>query len=114
MIWINDILLPSKGRVLTVREIEIGVERRALSGRLVSDITAIKKIFTLNYAFLTNQLLEILATLYSTPGVKILKIQQEDGTIKTYNIKIKPFARGRNLVARKWFWENVTVELEEI
>ena len=53
-IWVDNIELSPMGRKLVERDIEISREARTASGKLVSDVIAIKKRFTLNYSVITN------------------------------------------------------------
>ncbi len=113
-IWINDVELSPMGRSLTIEDIEISREDRTASGRLVSDVIAVKKKFTINYSFITNEILEQLSNLYNASGTKILKIEQENGSTQEYRVRFRPFSRSRYLIGKKWFWEGISLELEEI
>ncbi len=113
-IWLNNTELSPMGRKLTMEDIEISKEARTASGRLVSDISAVKKRFTLSYSFVTNEILEQLSSLYQASGTKILKIEKEDKSTEEYRVKFRPFSRARYLIGRNWYWENISIELEEI
>jgi hypothetical protein len=43
-----------------------------------------------------------------------LKIEQEDSSIDEYEVVFRPFSRSRYLIGNKWFWEGISIELEEV
>ncbi len=112
--WVDEIELSPMERQLIISDMEITVEERTASGRLVSDLKAIKKRFTINYKFITNEILEQLATLYQRSGARAFKLEQEDESIDEYLVKFRPFSRARHLIGKEWYWDSITLELEEI
>ena len=119
-IWLglpgNEQLLPAMGRKLSVEDFEITNENRTASGKLVRDVTAVKKRFKIDYSFVTNDILTQLRQLYEL-GINNnlnLKIEQEDSSIDEYEVVFRPFSRSRYLIGNKWFWEGISVELEEV
>jgi len=119
-IWLglpgNEQLLPAMGRKLSVEDFEITNENRTASGKLVRDVTAVKKRFKIDYSFVTNDILTQLRQLYEL-GINNnlnLKIEQEDSNIDEYEVVFRPFSRSRYLIGNKWFWEGISIELEEV
>lgn len=119
-IWLglpgNEQLLPAMGRKLSVEDFEITNENRTASGKLVRDVTAVKKRFKIDYSFVTNDILTQLRQLYEL-GINNnlnLKIEQEDSSIDEYEVVFRPFSRSRYLIGDKWFWEGISIELEEV
>jgi len=119
-IWLglpgNEQLLPAMGRKLSVEDFEITNENRTASGKLVRDVTAVKKRFMIDYSFVTNDILTQLRQLYQL-GIKnnlSLKIEQENGEIEQYEVVFRPFSRSRYLAGSKWYWEGISVTLEEV
>lgn len=119
-IWLgppgNEQLLPAMGRKLSVEDFEITKENRTASGKLVRDVTAVKKRFKIDYSFVTNDILTQLRQLYEL-GINNnlnLKIEQEDSSIDEYEVVFRPFSRSRYLIGNKWFWEGISIELEEV
>jgi len=119
-IWLglpgNEQLLPAMGRKLSVEDFEIINENRTASGKLVRDVTAVKKRFKIDYSFVTNNILTQLRQLYEL-GINNnlnLKIEQEDSSIDEYEVVFRPFSRSRYLIGNKWFWEGISIELEEV
>ena len=120
-IWLgtpgNEQLLPTMGRRFAEEDFEAKVmERRVASGRLVKEVSAVKKRFRLDYSFVTNAILEQLKELYQA-GIRNnlnLKIEQEDGSIEEYEVVFRPFCRSRYLIGDTWYWEGISIELEEV
>jgi hypothetical protein len=119
-IWLglpgNEQLLPAMGRKLSVEDFEITNENRTASGKLVRDVTAVKKRFKIDYNFVTNDILTQLRQLYEL-GINNnlnLKIEQEDSSIDEYEVVFRPFSRSRYLIGNKWFWEGISIELEDV
>jgi len=120
-IWLglpgNEQLLPTMGRRFAEEDFEAKVsERRVASGRLVKEVSAVKKRFRLDYSFVTNEILKQLKQIYLS-GVNNnlnLKVEQEDGSIEEYEVVFRPFSRSRYLVGDKWYWEGISIELEEV
>lgn len=119
-IWLgppgNEQLLPEMGRRLSEEDFEITNENRTASGKLVRDVTAVKKRFKIDYSFVTNDVLTQLRQLYEL-GINNnlnLKIEQEDSSIDEYEVVFRPFSRSRYLIGNKWFWEGISIELEEV
>lgn len=120
-IWLgtpgNEQLLPTMGRRFAEEDFEAKVmERRVASGRLVKEVSAVKKRFRLDYSFVTNAILEQLKELYqsSLRNNLNLKIEQEDGSIEEYEVVFRPFSRSRYLIGDTWYWEGISIELEEV
>ena len=119
-IWLglpgDEQLLPEMGRRLSEEDFEIRNEQRTASGRLIRDVIAVKKRFKLDYSFATNAILKQLKQIYQAGinGNLVLKIEQEDGSIEQYEVVSRPFSRSRYLVGDKWFWEGISIELEEV
>ena len=120
-IWLgtpgNEQLLPTMGRRFAEEDFEAKVmERRVASGRLVKEVSAVKKRFRLDYSFVTNEILKQLKQIYLS-GVNNnlnLKVEQEDGSIEEYEVVFRPFSRSRYLIGDKWYWEGISIELEEV
>lgn len=117
-IWLgrtgSEQLLPEIDRKFSEGDFEITREGRTASGKLVVDVIAVKKKFTINYSTVTNSALETLNSLYYLGGILNLKIEQKDGLVKEYSVKFRPFSRSRMLLASEWLWDDITVELEEV
>lgn len=119
-IWLgapgDEQLLPVMGRKLTESEFEIAKEQRTASGKLTKEIIAVKMRFKLDYSFIANEILEQLRQLYLLGISKNLKlkIERENGTIDEYEVVFRPFSRSRYLVYKQWFWEGISIELEEV
>ena len=120
-IWLgpkgNEQLLPAMGRLPLVEEtLEFARENRTASKRLVREVEAVKMTFKISYEIVTNETLQLLKQLYlqGTRQNLNLKIEQEDSSIDEYEVVIRPFGRSRYLLGGKWYWQNITIELEEV
>jgi|GEM_PF-1553823 len=120
-IWLglpgNEQLLPATGRLPLYEEpVEYARENRTASKRLVREVEAVKMTFKISYEIVTNETLQLLKQLY-LQGLQQnlnLKIEQEDGAIDEYEVVFRPFSRSRYLLGGKWYWQNITIELEEV
>lgn len=117
-IWLgnvgNEVLLPNMSRTYAETDTEITQEKRTASGKLVIDIIAEKKEFTISYTKVTDDVLQALKNVYSLGNILNLKVEDKEGTINAYTVKIRPFGRTRVLMAKEWLWEGISIKLEEI
>lgn len=117
-IWLGnegaEVLLSNIGRSFTEEDIEITRENTTASGKLVIDVIRVKKRFIIEYSRTTNEVMETLKSIYEIGGILSLKVERYDGTVDTYKVKMRPFSRRRIIMATKWFWENISIELEEV
>ena len=115
-IWLAGVELSPIGRQLEEEDFEITREDRTASGRLVIDVITVKKRFTLNYSTITGTVLKQLQEVYDAGFDHILQLQieRQDGTIDSYDVKMRPFSRSRIFPAGDWLWEGITIELEEV
>ncbi|MBU9711058.1 hypothetical protein [Evansella tamaricis] len=95
-------------------DIEISREDRTASGRLVRDIIAIKKRFSLSYGVLEGEDLEQLSRLYNLQVPLNLIIERESGSNDSYEVVFRPFARSNFLRTGEWYWRGISVTLEEV
>ena len=117
-IWLgqagNEQLLSSLNRKFFEEEFELTQEDRTASGRFVEDVTAVKKRFEISYSSVTGAVLEQLKSIYNSSGSKKIKIEREDGSIDEYWVKIRPFGRERYLALGQWWWNGISITLEEL
>lgn len=117
-IWLgtsgNETLLSRMGRKFIEEDIEITREGRTVSGKLVIDVIAVKKIFTLEYSTITDTVLKQLQSIYALGGILRLKVERQDTSIDIYSVIFRPFSRSRYLKPGEWLWESINVVLEEI
>ena len=110
----EEALLPRYNLKYNEQDIETTRESRTASGRLVEDIIAIKKLFMLNYGTLDNNSYETLKSIFSLGTRLNFKVERSNGAIDTYRVKMKPFGRQRLLIATRWYWEGISIVLEEV
>jgi len=94
-------------------EIPFTREGRTANGSLVIDILAIKKLFTLTYAVMTQDTLDDLMTEYDKGEMLSLIVEREGGGTDTYTVRFRPIARTRLDARGDWLWQGATFQLEE-
>jgi hypothetical protein len=117
-------LLSPFGRKLTITDTELSREERTASGRLVKDVIATKKKFTLVYETITGTALEQFLDLYAVGGEMSLLIFTDSNLTTTtpepeenydnYTVLMEPIERERLLLLDDGLWSGVNVVLEEI
>lgn len=110
----SEILLSMFAREFTDRNIEIAREDRTVSGRLVKDVRAQKKGFTLSYEMISHADLEEIATLYALQAELSFIVTRPDFSEDTYTVLLKPFDRTRVKSVGAGYWGGVVLELEEV
>lgn len=95
-------------------EIEITREDRTASGKMVYDIVAVKKLFTINYNIVRGDQLEQLERLYNMTGILSILVERENGDVDQYDVRFKPFSRTNFQRSKEWLYRDITIELEEI
>jgi hypothetical protein len=110
----SEALLTPFGRSFGEGMQEISREERTASGRLVRDITATKRKFTIEYDLISHTDLESIAGLYNLQGELSLKITRPTGAVNTYTVLLKPFDRKRVASYGCGYWSGVTLDMEEV
>jgi len=110
----SEVLLPSMNRKFSEEDIEDIREAKTAGGTYVADIVAVKKRFVIAYGTIKNSDLEIIKNIYQQGHVLSFKVEQSDASIKTYSVKRRPFARQRLEMASRWYWDGISLTLDEI
>ena len=110
----SEILLSDFGRTFSEGFIEFAREDRTASARLVKDIIARKRRFTITYSLVDGSDLEDLEDLYEIDSVLNLIVTYKTGTSVTYSVLLKPFERSRVLAVGDTLWAGVTLEMEQV
>jgi len=120
----TPILLTPLARKFSEETIQLAREDRTSSGRMVRDVIATKKRFTLEYSTITTSDLKPILCLYKQHTELELTIAYEDSTSTTnecgedgvirYTVLMQPIQRTRMLLADGGLWENVQVTLDEV
>ena len=117
-IWLGkegaEFLLSKIGMTHYEDDIEIIREDTTTSGKLVFDVIRRKKRFVIEYSLIPNNVYETLLSIYELGDILSLKVERYNGRIDTYKVKMRPFSRRRLIRALKWFWGNISIELEEV
>jgi hypothetical protein len=105
--------LTAYGRTYSESWVEISRTDRTASGRLVQDITAKKKRFTLDYDLIPHTELEDIAEYYAFDDELQLIVNRPDDTQDTYTVIMRPFDQERAR-AKGAHWSGVSIEMEEV
>jgi len=104
-----EILDPKK---LDVEPIEISIKSRTASGRMVKDITAIKRNFSLSYQGLKPANTLIFKNIYYAGNAVLFEYEDAQGP-QTANVYINTFPQSL-LKQNPKLSQNVTITLEEV
>jgi hypothetical protein len=119
----SETLLSPFGRKLRISDVILAREERTASGRLVRDIIATKKKFTLTYEMIDGDELDVLIGLYEANGEMSLLLYNDTFPTTTpeagddcdaYTVLMQPIERERILLLENGLWGNITVELNEV
>jgi len=106
--------LTAYGRTFSEGIIEIARQTRTASGRLVKDIIATKKKFTLEYSLITGTSLQEFIDLYDEDSVLEMIVRDPTLGTSTYNVQMQPIDYTRVLLLDDGLWSGVSVVLEEV
>jgi hypothetical protein len=119
----SETLLSPFGRKLRISDVILAREERTASGRLVRDIIATKKKFTLTYEMIDGDELDVLIGLYEANGEMSLLLYNDTFPTTTpkagddcdaYTVLMQPIERERILLLENGLWGNITVELNVV
>jgi hypothetical protein len=107
-------LLEPYDRKFSIQQKEIGREERTADGTLVSDIIAVKNVFTLRYETIDQSQLLFFQQLYDLRQKLSLLVYSSDVNYSGYWVIMKPFEQTRLLAVAGGVWEGVTITLDEV
>ncbi len=110
----SETLMPAFGRTFSEALEEIGREERTASARLVKDVVAQKKIFTLAYSAIDGDELEIIKALFALKSELNFIHQVQASQQETFTVIMRPFAYDRLVLLAPGLWENASIELAEV
>ena len=113
-ILLNGVELSPYGRKFSEAIVEISSQDRTISGRLVKDILATKKQFTLEYSIIDDATLTQLITAYNTLTEATLSIAYRTGETVVYTVLMQPIEYTRKNIEPQQLWEGVSVVFEEV
>jgi len=114
LLKLGGVELPTMSRSFSESEIEITREDRTASGRLVIDVIAVKKTFTVQYAIVTEEILSVINEVYKLGNPLNFVVERKSGELDEYTVRLHPYSRDRLILGDDWFWEGITLELEEV
>jgi hypothetical protein len=125
----SEELVSAFGRVLTINPVEIARSQRTASGKLVKEVIAEKKQFTLAYSVIDGTDLQQFIDFYDLDSELSLLIYTRDELTPTtsttttsapgtfydaYTVLMQPIDRTRLLLLDTGLWGNVNIVLEEV
>lgn len=123
-IYLDGTLLTAYGRTFSQSVTEISREARTASGKLVQDIIASKKVFTLAYSFIDGNDLQVFEDFYAEQATHRLEFYFESTTTTTttddptyhvaYTVIMRPIDKTRTLLISDGLWSNVKIVFEEV
>lgn len=98
------------------QDVPIEREGRVASGKLVWDVIAEKKRFTVTFAdHLTQETLDAFLAEYNRGVPLSLKVERSNDTVDEYTVKIRPISRKRlDAMSEPFRWNGAAVILEEV
>lgn len=109
----SETLLPAGSRTLSIKEIELGREKRAYDGTLRKDIRAVKHEITLEYEYMVHAdyiIMQGIRDLQEELSLKITTLTEE----RTFTVFIDPISITRAIAVRAGLWRNMTIVLKEV
>jgi hypothetical protein len=107
-------LMSALGRKLLINNIILSREDRTASGRLVQDIIATKKEFTLRYSAIDGSDLTIYLDLFDLNSELIIRVYNSVSTYNDYTVLMSPLSYQRVLATGDGLWEGVSVSMREV
>ncbi len=108
----ETLLIPS-GRTFTESPIQFKREGRTASAKLVRDVIATKREFSLNYSTTTNEVKEQLETIFDLDATLNFRVERRDGSIDDFAVLMHPVESTRINAHGKWL-HSVSTLLEEV
>jgi hypothetical protein len=109
----NEVEIPTPEAV-HIEEVELAREGRTASGRLVADVLAVKRKFTLRYAALSNGAVAALRAVYAA-HLTLNFIYPEAGGTESALVRMAALPREAIAWAHPTHgWRNASVVLEEV
>lgn len=108
----ETLLIPS-GRTFTETPVQFTREGRTASAKLVKDVIATKRDFSLNYSITTNEVKEQLETIFDLDTTLNFQVERKDSTIDDYAVLMKSVDSTRINAHGQWL-HSVSTLLEEI
>jgi len=110
----SEVLLSAFAREFSEHLVAVTREDRTASGRLVRDVIATKRKFTMAYELIHQDDLDTFGTLYALDDELSLLVTRPDSTIDSYTVLLQPFDTTRAKSVGMDYWTGVTIEVEEV
>jgi hypothetical protein len=110
-----EILLDPYGRSFFEKDIAIKREGRTASGKLVADVVATKKAFSVAWEKMPESTMDELLALYALGEDLSFLVERADTTIDSFTVRFQPFGRKRFLSRAEYaLWDGEAVVLDEV
>lgn len=106
-------LLTPFGRSYKITNIEQARSGRTASGRLVKDIIATKKEFSLEYNLIDDSELDKYIDLYAESDELVFRDERDSG-YTDYTVLMNPLDQERIIAAEDGLWGGVQIKLSEV
>ena len=106
-------LLTPFGRSYKINNVEQARSGRTASGRLVKDIIATKKEFSLEYNLIDDSELQKYIDLYAESDELIFRDERDSG-YTDYTVLMNPLDQERIIAAEDGLWGGVQIKLSEV
>ena len=107
-------LLSALGRTYEVRSKQYSKSDRTASAKLVRDVIATKKTFTLAYSMIDGDDLDTYKDLYDEDSKLLLRVYTDDSNYEDFTVLMEPIDYERILMFDDGLWGNVDIVLEEV
>jgi len=107
-------LLTAFSREFAIKNNLLSRDERTASGRLVRDVIATKREFSLSYELIDGDELETITDLYDEEDELLLRVYTGDATYDDYTVLMDPLDYERVLMFDDGLWGNVEVTLLEV
>lgn len=109
----NEISLPEPTDI-TETPIEIKREARTADGSLVTDIIAVKYVYTLTYVYLTYEEMESIESIITDMGNRLNLVIKKKNRTETISVRVSLPPKKLVLAYGPWGYENITIIMEAI
>lgn len=107
-------LLTPFSREFAIKNIILSRDGRTTSGRLVRDIIAKKKEFTLSYELIDGDELQTIIDQFEQDDELLFRVYTGASTYDDYAVLMEPVNYDRVLMFDNGLWGNVEIELKEV
>jgi hypothetical protein len=115
-LYLDDTKLTPYGRKFTITDEPVERSTRTITGKLLRDIVAVKKVFTLDYNLIDGNALNYYLSKYDEQDELILSVHSTDDPDDAvdYIVLIDAITRTREVMTADGLWSGVSIVLREV